>query len=70
MASDAYHRQILDRAMAEIERMAAAGSEVYDWLEDERIAETSRALAAALADFREAVRLYAISHGLAGPVQQ
>lgn len=65
MVSNAYQRQIADRAMAEVERMAAAGSEAYDWLEDERIAETSRALATALGDFREAVRLYAIRHGLA-----
>jgi hypothetical protein len=70
MVSNAYQRQIVSRTMAEVERMAAAGSEVYDLLTDERIAATSRALAAALGDFREAVRLYAISHGLAGTPQQ
>jgi hypothetical protein len=69
MVSDAYQQQTADRAMAEAERMAAVGHEVYDFFEDTEIAEASRELAASLQRFREAVRLYAIRNGLAGPAR-
>jgi hypothetical protein len=52
--------------MAQVEAMAAVGSEVYDFFEDAEVAAASRELAQSLNRFREAVRLYPIRNGLAG----
>jgi hypothetical protein len=44
MVHNGYQREIIDRAMAEIERMTATADEVFDLLDDKAIARTSRDL--------------------------
>ncbi len=65
MVSNAYQRDLIDTVMATIPQMAAAPSRIYDLIEDPQIAVTSRQLAAALEEFREAIRLHAIRNRLA-----